>query len=43
LLIDGQPDSFEATAQRLGPNGELIVERDGAEETVSLADARVLR
>jgi BirA family biotin operon repressor/biotin-[acetyl-CoA-carboxylase] ligase len=43
LLVDGQVDPFEGPARRLGPNGELIVERDGSEETIALADARVLR
>ena len=34
---------FTATAKRLGPEGELVVEDDGDERVVALADVRVLR
>jgi len=43
LLLDGERDSFEATALRLAADGSLVVERDGAERSIALADARVLR
>ncbi|MBC5810755.1 MAG: biotin--[acetyl-CoA-carboxylase] ligase [Candidatus Eremiobacteraeota bacterium] len=43
LLRDGDAAPFEATARRLGPDGALIVEREGAEEAVALGDARVVR
>ncbi len=43
LLVDGDEAPFEATARRLGPDGALIVERDGAERRIPLADARVAR
>jgi BirA family biotin operon repressor/biotin-[acetyl-CoA-carboxylase] ligase len=43
LLVDGDEAPFEATARRLSPDGALIVERDGAERRVALADARVAR
>lgn len=40
---DGESEPFEGTAIALEPGGALIVERSGARESVSLADARVLR
>jgi len=43
LLPDGDDAPFEAVARRLGPDGRLIVERDGAECSVGTADARVVR
>jgi BirA family biotin operon repressor/biotin-[acetyl-CoA-carboxylase] ligase len=43
LLIDGSAEPFEATAQRIAPDGGLVVSRDGVEQTIALADARVLR
>jgi BirA family biotin operon repressor/biotin-[acetyl-CoA-carboxylase] ligase len=43
LLIDGSSEPFEAIAQRIAPDGGLVVSRDGAEQTIALADARVLR
>jgi BirA family biotin operon repressor/biotin-[acetyl-CoA-carboxylase] ligase len=43
LLVDGDRESFEATARRIGDDGALIVERDGVERRIALADARVLR
>lgn len=43
ILLDGEPEPFDATARRLGPDGALIVERDGMEQRIALADARVLR
>jgi BirA family transcriptional regulator, biotin operon repressor / biotin---[acetyl-CoA-carboxylase] ligase len=42
--LDGEAESFEAVAQALADGGGLRVRRsDGTEQTVSLADARVLR
>lgn len=43
LQIDGEDAAFEATAMGLSPNGALVVERDGARQTIALADARALR
>lgn len=43
LQIDGEAQPFEATALRLSPNGALVVDRDGTQREVSLADARILR
>jgi BirA family biotin operon repressor/biotin-[acetyl-CoA-carboxylase] ligase len=43
LLVDGEAEPFEATARRLDAEGALVVERDGAERRIALADARVLR
>ena len=40
---DNEAQPFDTTALRLDATGSLIVERDGREEAVSLADARVLR
>jgi biotin-[acetyl-CoA-carboxylase] ligase BirA-like protein len=43
ILKDGESRAFEANALRLADGGGLIVERDGKQETIALADARVLR
>jgi BirA family biotin operon repressor/biotin-[acetyl-CoA-carboxylase] ligase len=43
ILLDGESAPFDATARRLGSDGTLIVERNGAERRIALADARVLR
>ena len=43
LLRDGSATPFVATARRLAPDGSLVVERDGREENVALADARAIR
>jgi BirA family biotin operon repressor/biotin-[acetyl-CoA-carboxylase] ligase len=43
LAVDGEPESFTATARRIAFGGGLVIERDGAERTIALADARVLR
>ncbi len=43
LAVDGEPAPFTATARRIASGGSLVVERDGAERTIALADARVLR
>jgi len=43
ILLDGDDDPFEATALRLLIGGALIVDHDGAQREVTLADARVLR
>jgi BirA family biotin operon repressor/biotin-[acetyl-CoA-carboxylase] ligase len=43
IHVDGDAMPFDALARRLGPDGALIVERDGVEQTIALADARVVR
>lgn len=43
ILADGETEPFEAQAVRLGADGGLVVDVGGAERTISLADARVLR
>lgn len=43
ILVDGEAESFEATARHLSPTGSLIVETGGKTREISLADARVLR
>ncbi|MBD5656303.1 MAG: hypothetical protein IAI50_14150, partial [Candidatus Eremiobacteraeota bacterium] len=43
LLIDGTTDPLDAIAQRLDDDGSLIVESNGSERRIMLADARVLR
>ncbi|MGZ3504315.1 MAG: biotin--[acetyl-CoA-carboxylase] ligase [Vulcanimicrobiaceae bacterium] len=43
LLVDGEPQPFEAQALRLATGGSLIVAQDGRQREISLADARVLR
>jgi BirA family biotin operon repressor/biotin-[acetyl-CoA-carboxylase] ligase len=43
ILKDGNALPFDATAIALADGGGLIVERDGARETISLGDARALR
>ncbi len=43
LLVDGEDAPFEATAVHLARGGALVVERDGQERTIALADARALR
>jgi len=44
IVLDGDDCPFEATAQGLTEGGGLAVTRDdGSRETISLADARVLR
>ena len=43
IQLDGEERPFETKALRLSPNGALVVDRDGAQREVSLADARVLR
>lgn len=43
ILKDNEAQPFDATALRVVSGGALVVERDGREETVTLADARVLR
>jgi len=43
LLLDGQTAPIDAIAKRLDVDGSLIVECDGAERRITLADARVLR
>jgi BirA family biotin operon repressor/biotin-[acetyl-CoA-carboxylase] ligase len=43
ILLDGETAPFEATALRLLPGGALLVDHDGAQREITLADARVLR
>ncbi len=43
ILKDNEAQPFDATALRVVSGGALVVERDGREENVTLADARVLR
>lgn len=43
IQLDGQTQPFEATALRLSTGGALLVDLDGAQREISLADARVLR
>lgn len=43
ILVDGEPEPFEATALRLLTGGALLVDCDGTEREITLADARVLR
>ena len=43
LLVDGEARPFDAVAQRLAPDGSLVVTSDGQERTISLADARIVR
>ena len=43
IAMDGENEPFDATALRLLPGGTLVVEANGAQREVSLADARVLR
>jgi BirA family biotin operon repressor/biotin-[acetyl-CoA-carboxylase] ligase len=43
LAVDGEAAPFTATARRISSGGGLVIERDGIERTIALADARVLR
>jgi BirA family biotin operon repressor/biotin-[acetyl-CoA-carboxylase] ligase len=43
LLVDGEAQPFDAVAQRLAPDGSLVVTSDGHERTIALADARIVR
>jgi BirA family biotin operon repressor/biotin-[acetyl-CoA-carboxylase] ligase len=43
ILLDGQTQPFEATALRLSTGGALLVDHDGAQREITLADARILR
>jgi BirA family biotin operon repressor/biotin-[acetyl-CoA-carboxylase] ligase len=43
ILLDGEREPFEATALRLSTGGALVVDHDGAQREITLADARVLR
>jgi BirA family biotin operon repressor/biotin-[acetyl-CoA-carboxylase] ligase len=43
LLIDGTDEPLEAIARQISSDGGLVVESDGAERAISLADARVIR
>jgi hypothetical protein len=43
ILLDGESEPFEATALRLSIGGALLVDHDGAQREITLADARVLR
>lgn len=43
ILIDGESEPFEAKALRLLPGGALLIEHEGRQREIALADARVLR
>jgi BirA family biotin operon repressor/biotin-[acetyl-CoA-carboxylase] ligase len=43
IAKDGETAAFEATALRLADGGGLVVEREGRQETISFADARIMR
>lgn len=43
ILLDGESEPFKATALRLSTGGALVVDHDGAQREITLADARVLR
>jgi BirA family transcriptional regulator, biotin operon repressor / biotin---[acetyl-CoA-carboxylase] ligase len=43
LAVDGEPEPLWATARRIAPDGGLVVECDGAQRTIALADACVVR
>jgi BirA family biotin operon repressor/biotin-[acetyl-CoA-carboxylase] ligase len=43
LQLDGSPTPFRGTARRIESDGALVVESDGIERIVNLADARVIR
>lgn len=43
ILLDGETQPFEATALRLSTGGALLVDHDGAQREITLADARILR
>ncbi len=43
LRLDGESQTIEATAEAIGPAGELIVTEHGKRRAIALADARVLR
>jgi biotin-(acetyl-CoA carboxylase) ligase len=43
VLLDGESEPFEAKALRLSTGGALIVDYDGVQREITLADARILR
>lgn len=43
IMLDGEREPFDATALRLSTGGALLVDHDGAQREITLADARVLR
>ncbi len=43
ILLDTENEPFEATVLRLLEGGSLLVDRDGAQQEIALADARILR
>jgi BirA family transcriptional regulator, biotin operon repressor / biotin---[acetyl-CoA-carboxylase] ligase len=43
IVLDEEREPFEATALRLMMGGALLVDRDGVQREIALADARVLR
>ncbi len=43
LLLDGTVTPFVAVARRIANDGALVVEQDGRERNIALADARVIR
>ncbi len=43
IVLDSETEPFKATALRLSTGGALLVDHDGAQREITLADARVLR
>jgi len=43
IHIDGDAQPFAAIGRRIGPGGSLVVEQNGTERAINLADARILR
>ncbi|MBV8727404.1 MAG: hypothetical protein JO233_06430, partial [Candidatus Eremiobacteraeota bacterium] len=43
ILVDGENEPFEGTAVRIAHSGALVLDVNGSERSVNLADARVLR
>jgi BirA family biotin operon repressor/biotin-[acetyl-CoA-carboxylase] ligase len=43
VLLDGSTEAFDAAARRIAHDGALIVEHEGRERRIALADARIVR
>jgi BirA family biotin operon repressor/biotin-[acetyl-CoA-carboxylase] ligase len=43
MLLDSESEPFDATVLRLLEGGSLLVDRSGAQQEITLADARILR
>jgi BirA family transcriptional regulator, biotin operon repressor / biotin---[acetyl-CoA-carboxylase] ligase len=43
ILLDGEDEPFDATVLRLLEGGSLLVDRNGTQQEITLADARILR